>query len=56
MTTPARTAWEVATLESVANAVAMLDGMVRAGHIDAADLHALQVGANAGGAALAWRP
>jgi hypothetical protein len=45
MTTPARTAWEVATLEPVANAVAMLDGMVRSGHIDAADLSALQVGA-----------
>jgi hypothetical protein len=44
MTTPARTAWEVATLEPVANAVAVLDGMVRAGHIDAVDLHALQVG------------
>lgn len=43
VTTPTRTAWEVATLETIANAVATLDGMVRAGHIDAADLQALQI-------------
>lgn len=34
LTTALRTAWEVATLETVPTAVAMLDGMVRAGHLD----------------------
>ena len=42
VTTPARTAWEVATLESAANAVAMLDGMVRAGHLSTSDLRGMQ--------------
>jgi hypothetical protein len=34
LTTPLRTAWEIAALETVPNAVALLDGMVRAGHLD----------------------
>lgn len=38
LTTPLRTAWEVATLETVQTAVGMLDGMVRAGHLDVAEL------------------
>jgi hypothetical protein len=42
ITTPVRTAWDVATLEPVATAVAMLDGMVRGGHLDAADLRAVE--------------
>jgi hypothetical protein len=33
VTTPERTAWDIATLETVADAVALLDGMVRAGHV-----------------------
>ena len=41
ITTPARTAWEVATLEPVASAVALLDGMVRAGRIGQTDLEAM---------------
>lgn len=36
ITGPLRTAWDVATLETVPNAVAMLDAMVRAGHLDLA--------------------
>jgi hypothetical protein len=35
-TTPLWTAWDIAALEPVANAVGMLDGMVRAGHLDLA--------------------
>jgi hypothetical protein len=34
LTTPARTAWDVAALETAATAVGYLDGMVRAGHLD----------------------
>jgi len=34
ITTALRTAWDVAAQETVANAVAILDGMVRAGHLD----------------------
>lgn len=34
ITTPLRTAWDVAALETVPNAVAILDGMVRAGQLD----------------------
>ncbi len=34
ITGPLRTSWDVATLESVSNAVAMLDGMVRAARLD----------------------
>jgi Protein of unknown function (DUF559) len=34
LTTPLRTAWEVGTQESVATAVALIDAMVRAGHLD----------------------
>jgi hypothetical protein len=45
VTTPARTAWDVATLEPVATAVAMLDGMVRAGHLAESDLRAMQIAA-----------
>lgn len=36
ITGPLRTAWDVATLETVPNAVAMLDAMVRTGHLDPA--------------------
>lgn len=45
LTTPVRTAWDVATLEPVATAVAMLDGMVRTGHLCGSDLRAMQVAA-----------
>lgn len=38
LTTSLRTAWDVATLETVPTAVAALDGMVRAGHLDLAML------------------
>jgi hypothetical protein len=41
ITTPRRTAWELATLETVPMAVAALDGMVRAGHLNGDDLRAL---------------
>ncbi|SOC46865.1 Protein of unknown function [Blastococcus aggregatus] len=34
VTGPLRTAWDVATLETVPDAVAMLDAMVRTGHLD----------------------
>jgi hypothetical protein len=34
LTSPVRTAWDIASLETVSNAVALLDGMVRAGHLD----------------------
>lgn len=38
LTSPLRTAWEVCALETRANAVALLDGMTRAGHLDPASL------------------
>lgn len=34
LTTPLRTAWDVAALETVPTAVGILDGMVRTGHLD----------------------
>ena len=34
LTDPLRTAWDVAALETVPNAVALLDGMVGTGHVD----------------------
>lgn len=34
VTSPLRTAWDVAALETVPTAVGILDGMVRAGHLD----------------------
>jgi hypothetical protein len=34
LTDPLRTAWDVAALETLPTAVALLDGMVRAGHLD----------------------
>lgn len=34
LTTPLRTAWDIATLETTAHAVALLDGMIRGGHLD----------------------
>lgn len=42
ITRPVRTAWDVATLERTADAVATLDGMLRAGALDVAALIALQ--------------
>lgn len=36
ITGPLRTAWDVATLETVPNAVGLLDAMVRTGHLDLA--------------------
>jgi hypothetical protein len=41
ITTPLRTAWDVAALESLGTAVATLDGMVRAGALTVADLAAM---------------
>jgi hypothetical protein len=41
LTTPLRTAWEVAALETVPNAVALLDGMVRTGHLDLSRLRGI---------------
>jgi hypothetical protein len=41
MTSPLRTAWEIGTLESLATAVALLDAMVRAGHVDTTSLDRL---------------
>ena len=38
LTTALRTAWETAALEAVGTAVAVLDAMVRAGHVDRDDL------------------
>jgi hypothetical protein len=35
LTSPVRTAWEICALEPMASAVALLDGMTRAGHLDA---------------------
>ena len=43
LTSPLRTAWEICALETTANAVALLDGMTRAGHLDAASLGQLVV-------------
>ena len=43
LTDPLRTAWDVAALETVPNAVALLDGMVATGHLDVdrlRDIHA----------------
>jgi hypothetical protein len=45
MTTPVRTAWDIATLETVPAAVAMLDAMVRAGHLRPEELDRLLMGA-----------
>jgi hypothetical protein len=45
VTTPRRTAWEVATLERLPDAVATLDGMVRARHLCVEDLAAMRLGA-----------
>jgi len=41
VTSPLRTAWEVATLERVTTAVGLLDAMVRAGHVGRSDLRRL---------------
>jgi hypothetical protein len=41
LTSARRTAWEVCALETTANAVALLDGMMRAGHLDTASLDRL---------------
>ena len=41
VTDPVRTAWDVATLESLADAVACLDGMARAGHLHSSHLQGL---------------
>ncbi len=41
MTSPLRTAWEIGTLESLANAVALRDARVRAGHVDTTSLDRL---------------
>lgn len=43
LTSPLRTAWEVCALETTASAVALLDGMTRAGHLHAAALGGLVV-------------
>jgi hypothetical protein len=43
VTTPQRTAWEIATLETVPNAVALLDGLVRAGHLTEEQLRAMAI-------------
>jgi Protein of unknown function (DUF559) len=44
-TDPVRTAWDVATLERLPDAVAMLDGMQRAGHLGPGTVASLLVGA-----------
>jgi len=41
LTTPLRTAWEICALEPMASAVALLDGMTRAGHLDREALNGL---------------
>ena len=41
MTTPMRTAWDIATLETVPTAVGLLDGMVRTGHLRPDELQRL---------------
>jgi hypothetical protein len=43
LTTPRRTAWELASLEPIPTAVGFLDAMVRAGHVDEAALERLVV-------------
>jgi hypothetical protein len=43
MTSPVRTAWDVATLETVPTAVALLDGMVRQGYVGEAQLGSMLV-------------
>lgn len=43
LTTPVRTAWDVATLETVPTAVALLDGMVRQGYVGEAQLGSMLV-------------
>lgn len=45
LTSPLRTAWDVAALETVPTAVAMLDGMVRAGQVDLDACRRLHAGA-----------
>jgi hypothetical protein len=45
VTTPLRTAWDVAALETVRTAVALLDGMVRAGHLDLDEFRRLHASA-----------
>lgn len=45
VTCPLRTAWDVATLERTADAVATLDGLLRSGAVDAGELAALHHGA-----------
>jgi hypothetical protein len=44
LATPLRTAWEIGTQESLAAAVALLDAMVRAGHVDGGSLARLAHG------------
>ena len=44
LTTPLRTAWEIGTQESLAAALALLDAMVRAGHVDGGSLARLAHG------------
>jgi len=44
-TSPLRTAWDVATLERTADAVATLDGMLRSGALDPSGIAALLAGA-----------
>jgi len=41
LTSPLRTAWEICALEPMASAVALLDAMTRAGHLDAPTLNGL---------------
>jgi Protein of unknown function (DUF559) len=41
LTSPLRTAWEIATQESIPTAVALLDAMTHAGHLDVGALHRL---------------
>jgi hypothetical protein len=43
LTTASRTAWDLATLENAPTAVAALDGMVRAGHLDVETLRRAHV-------------
>jgi hypothetical protein len=43
VTTAPRTAWDLAALEPLGTAVAALDAMVRAGHVELADLSAMAV-------------
>ncbi len=43
LTTPLRTAWEIGTQETVGTAVALLDAIVHAGHLDGSSLERLAV-------------